>query len=876
MTTTGVVTSVTPTYRGDTLAAATTATDTLLWVEDAGDFAEEDDFTSGDQWLVVGDSGPIQYVASDMDSDVLTLANPIGTAFEEGLPVRLWDPTVPPAGAPVVEYLAYIQLADETGTLSATIPHEMVPLAGVDNLVGAQVAIVETDTERWEVAAVMGREPIIDGTKIDPETVPDPSAPTAAPTVSPVPAPLVGPAAVVVNYDHPEDGSIIDLYVSLDGAAPVDATTLHTEGFRPGGFVYNDADGNPLPADTPVFVALVARNELGAAPPSPWVESSAGSIPEEFLSMVVGSLIAERLQGQTIQGVDLIGVTLDIPEALYAEPGYLDVKATSAELLSAIFRDNVTRYGLNNYLHGRETAAAGVSDPSSGPVVTAYYPTVPTEANTKDHMALVPMADPADGWLVVRRVNRWEQILPDGTVGASGYFKTANDTVDFHRDQQAMTRIGTDWWVFVKDSTSGRSWIDRHPSDVNGLPGLQNGTIDVINTNYVPRRPAIGTNAAGDLLVVYCNTNGAWRYGRLQNPAQYVGGGNVSGQFVSLEGIAGMADFAGIGAYWQPLNTNGWALWVQAMGWDRYTYENDGTAPLSTMPPQVPRPEGKSIVGAWCDPNLTDAPFYVLAADGILYEQNPHHYVRDYNGEAEHDWQFTWYDADPLGSGVAETKPSPIRQSDLVAGAYHRVKVSEPPDDGTADAPNTARVYMDGMLIGDALTPDELVAGKVFTTAEPLGAAPPVTSGFASRPSLLPGAFRSAVNDGTGPIWELIGNGPGRVGPLSWNAAGNIVKDSGPITPYAGYNGYMRFVRIGQVVFYEGYIDRDDSVGTGRNPVLNIPLEYAPTSDVITTPAPGYNTTLQYRYYINSNGTVELQRTGTITTNMTVSGLYFK
>jgi hypothetical protein len=50
----------------------------------------------------------------------------------------------------------------DRGPILATIPHEKVPLSGVDNLIGASVSLAEDDSGAWFVDQVLGREALMD------------------------------------------------------------------------------------------------------------------------------------------------------------------------------------------------------------------------------------------------------------------------------------------------------------------------------------------------------------------------------------------------------------------------------------------------------------------------------------------------------------------------------------------------------------------------------------------------------------------------------------------------------------------------------------------------------------------------------------------
>lgn len=166
MTITGeIVSEPTPDFRGDTLAADAAIGATSLLVTEMVDFDDDPDNTSP-RWLVVGESAPMEYAAVDEDALTVTLVAPTTEAFEAGLPVTLWDPTVTGGGAKIVEYLAPVRLADGSGTVDAVIPHEKIPLNGIANLVGAQVGLAE-DAGEWYVAQVYSRQAIVDQATID-------------------------------------------------------------------------------------------------------------------------------------------------------------------------------------------------------------------------------------------------------------------------------------------------------------------------------------------------------------------------------------------------------------------------------------------------------------------------------------------------------------------------------------------------------------------------------------------------------------------------------------------------------------------------------------------------------------------------------------
>lgn len=167
---TGVVTDVTPVRSGGTLTTDVTATDTVLPIDDAVDFAET---FEEPRWLVIGaETTPRQYIAVENDESAqqsVTLVFAVGTDYEAGLPVTPWDPNATPDDKRAVEYEASVLLDDQNTTVPARLRHAALPTAGTSLLVGATVEIGEDEDGDWEVSDVLGRE-----AQVSPSTVASP------------------------------------------------------------------------------------------------------------------------------------------------------------------------------------------------------------------------------------------------------------------------------------------------------------------------------------------------------------------------------------------------------------------------------------------------------------------------------------------------------------------------------------------------------------------------------------------------------------------------------------------------------------------------------------------------------------------------------
>lgn len=595
-----------------------------------------------------------------------------------------------------------------------------------------------------------------------------------APDTSPVPRPVVGPASVVVGFT-PIFGTVTDLHVWLppepaagdDYAAPTvspDASTLHTQDFPPGGFIYTDVGGQPLAPGRPVWVALQARNATPpAAPASLWVQSSAGAIDPAYLELLAGDVIAQRLQAETITGVTITGSVLDILDALYAEPGYMEVKADLVEAKSAIFSDNVTRRGTNNFLEGTETASAGITDPGTPPTLSAHWPSI--EFAGTWNVAGMHVDETAREVFAVMSNPLSLRVfdLDSGALKRTLSWVTASARVGVD-----ITKSGNWFYIASYDNTSASDdavHVWRY-SALSANEGVRDATYDYLanplSNQQNPQSFCMDADSAGEITQIWITENQIWRVRRWVADTQVTtkSGSALPGGLVpsSGEALAGMSvTLTGSDRqmFVQPYNAD-------AIAWGQYA----GVMTLDDAEARA-RPFGFPVIGA--DGN------YTFEASGRLYQHKP---LPDNLGTV--DYTYTWYDSDPAGDGLAESRPSPPRSYRSPKGAYIRIKTPLPPDDGTVDAPDTVRVYCANFLQGSFYTPIELAAGRVIMT--PIftgGIQAPTTSGFDDRTSLQPGAYEASKGDADGPFWQLLGTGAGRVGPWSWDADGNVLTQPG-------------------------------------------------------------------------------------------------
>ncbi len=162
----GTVVEVGVARLGDELAADALAGAVTVTVEDAADFHEDGgtlavgDLTTGGVFEVV------DYTAVDDETGVLTLATPLTGSYVAGDPVTLHPEAL--------EKTALVMVGDSDEAVEVTVPHALwdrVPDGIRDEGAGEVVDLEVVDTE-FRLVDVRGSAPTVDGSYLDPDTVP--------------------------------------------------------------------------------------------------------------------------------------------------------------------------------------------------------------------------------------------------------------------------------------------------------------------------------------------------------------------------------------------------------------------------------------------------------------------------------------------------------------------------------------------------------------------------------------------------------------------------------------------------------------------------------------------------------------------------------
>lgn len=256
----GKVIHVEEVLAGSELAVDVTGTGaTTITVDDPTDFQPE----GGELQIGGVEKG---YASIDETTGVITLDAAIGTVYLAGEPVY----TLPLS----TERFAHAILEGDEETLQARIPHglfDRLPVGARDGNID-ELELVELSRDslgELYVEDVLNREPVVDGTFLDPTTIPPPpTSDGSAPSTSPTPTIVGLIQSLFVTWVGIGNADLVTYEVHLStssGFTPSAGTYAgETVGTR---FVIGTLPGTtnkPLPGTT-YFVKLIAKDEDGAA-----------------------------------------------------------------------------------------------------------------------------------------------------------------------------------------------------------------------------------------------------------------------------------------------------------------------------------------------------------------------------------------------------------------------------------------------------------------------------------------------------------------------------------------------------------------------------------------------------------------------------------
>lgn len=467
--------------------------------------------------------------------------------------------------------------------------------------------------------------------------------------------------------------------------------------------------------------------------------------------------------------------------------GALDTDSITMNALSVL--GNLDVRGVNNFLNGQFQLSNGVTDPKQLPTVTSSY------AKTSGHEYGTQrrgLGDAGANWVFTENF---------GTISSYLYRipKIGGTTVEIANFAQGSvvwmglggcTVVGSTIYVLVTSTTSGSTpwargnwYIFKYT-----FTGTYLGFIDTTFTTG-DGLPMIG-NDGTDLLISWSNSLGdAFIY-------RYTTAGVFTGQ-LNFSDTWGQGNFCGLIQSSTGLSTtryliaryNAIQVWSFTTANQRFTAEEWPKAP-------------GDIVG-------------ITQSGGNYWQFDGRDFTRyEPTNQGTWDFAYSWYDSDPLPgvADFAESKPSPKRTVAPTKFARWTINLPvAPPDNGSPDDPNTARLY--AAPTGNTLVRQATLAvGSYSLTFDSLlttGTPPLIVSEFSLRASTAFGRiFTAGLNALLTPTFEVLGSGQGRAGWAAWNDDGTNANDSGwiPITLAAGFKQFVGSASVPAVRKIDGKI----------------------------------------------------------------------
>ena len=716
----GHVTSVAEEIHGDELTTAHASGATLLQVLDTADFAEEGGMVRVNGVLY-------SYSAITDYPATLTLTTGLTSAAAEQDRVDVWDQQT---GSLVVDFTADV-VDDVTGdVLQPKVNHGLIDKLsdGLRGLIGESVTLTEDDDEVWWVTQIHGKTPTIDGTFIDPTTIPDPTLPTAPPAASPTLTVSGLSEAIVLRATPVEPSTLIRYQVAPD----VDGnpgTWVDLPGAPSRSLVYiatSGPDGLALNPDATYHFRTQASN--GVAPDPAPSASTAGAID---LSAITAVVAAEIVAGFILTGRIQIGAAyIDATEGMVVPhpngrvtriPFDGVTPATISAFLIAIglsVEGNANFFGLVQ-VFSTMRFANGVTDPTEAPTLSATWTSIlGVSGDFGDVWHGLTDNPTGDAWATVSNFFGTELRL--FSKADSAFVANYSISGDFAAEG-GITRIGSTYYVLGSDAARAGKW---YVYLVNATTGAKSGEFFVANS--FDKFPALGRTDGGELVMAWCQA-GVMKIRRFNTD------GTIASN-VTLSHDGGTYDLGGV--YFGAADIGGDRYLVAARGTVTkvFSFFTGGARNTAT---EFRRAAGATLRGLHFDGTR----FRSLDGTGKVWSYAV--------GSAQDSTLYaakTDYDGNSAGTGTHETRPSP-RTAAYTRPARSFVVIDAPPpaEANITDPTKTDKADRVGLYIATTLAgtlrlqayPAVGARSAVLDTIATATAAAPTTNGFIGVPGGL-------------------------------------------------------------------------------------------------------------------------------------------
>lgn len=761
----GYVVAVNATPAGDALAAPALANDTTITVEDTAYF-------SYGEGLLRLNGDVLEFVDVDEDTGVLTLASPLTADAEEGDAVVLLEGD----GTPVTDYVALVLVEGgeddyAEDAVEAIVSHALIPLlpeGDREDTGGERVALAVDDEHGLTVTDVLSRVPMIDGSLIDPATLPGPDVPTEPPAESPALTVSGMPNGLVVRAEEFAATTSVEYHITdtvdLDGngnALPFapSAATLIGDATHSSVLVVTELpDGTPLAVDTPYYLRAVASNDVGTAAPGPM---ASGSLNLDTVADVVASSLTA---GFVLAGSVQVGqITIDpntgitIPDASggvthFPSDGSTATMTGSLQTNNLTVENNLTVNGEKNAIAGTLGLQGAVAAPNTPPTLDRdryHVVTLAVPPGVGDNW--YSLCDSVDG-------TKWLSVPIGGTTHVHMWSKSSGADLGeapivrpSDKWPRGITRVGSYYYVAYTGVDNDRVNVRKYDATFNEVADF--GDVVPWGGGATTSGPGIGTDGTKLYVVSATDVNDGWyRLTTVQTDGTVEGHERLYGD------------------WWR---------------------NSPGVVVLPNYGPDS-RPAiliANGLANAWYLDTLELAPYPggdIDGGSGYWLDGDRLYFLHGWAGEGAGGsdkaikmvdfgitWPtetlsvtYTWFDSDTTG-GEHETTASPPAVIPSEPGRVLEVRTPPPPDNGNPDDPDSVRIYINDKLQTPFTSSGNAHWFNTFSDGPPA----PTESSFESGSGGV-GRLRSDAVDTDGPLIELRGNGAGRTGPLTWGSTG--------------------------------------------------------------------------------------------------------
>jgi len=485
------------------------------------------------------------------------------------------------------------------------------------------------------------------------------------------------------------------------------------------------------------------------------------------------------------------------------------IKQAQVDVVSLDVADNLALHGTNNEVstEAELTLAAGPTAPSTPPTVTHVWDQLQLDITTA-----VPPHTPNPGYdlgtfaLDPSQITSFDWVTTNGGYWAVFQQKSAGFRVwRFKTDGTILNNVGTgrpwvdDWnnrtnvFCTFHDTLARLDFLWMQDSGDWFIGGSRPDGVNEIN--FIPRAwiidvtkpPALAYDVAGNkyMLLQQSGANTVVRRFHL-----VAGSGGIFGTAVVDGADFSMSGFNAGSRY------NGLVYGSQVGTGTRYALAADSLQQVTVWDTtSTGYKVGSGVYESWFKPTATSRGF---CHDGTKFASV------DGTGLITFYADWTWteypvttyigasaYDSDAAGAGGTHETPVgiPLKQFTQIRRAKLQVTMPETNDSGGNNDPDKWRIYYlrsasvptDGTgfkLAGTIGSPSAPTSISPPLSANPAGAAPPGgLQGTAGANNTFPGANPARIESGEGPtpLIQLVGDGSGKVGPLSWNASGVLL-----------------------------------------------------------------------------------------------------